>query len=174
MYSFGFSSLQYVMLFIHFCDCRILSWLPNRVRFDSIRFELDYKGCDSSSDSEILLIFPCVYLEHIYSQTFTFNHFQFIRVHSSPFILGSQKMYKNHSSFWSRFLLLLAFIIRICLSALLLFITGFGTVSAQPHTIVKQICFPNGDVLFISLFSLVKNGMHKVVWGCAKILPWFF
>ena len=66
-------------------------------------------------------------------------------------------MYKNHSTFWSRFLLLLAFIIRICLSALLLFITGFGTVSAQPHTIVKQICFPNGNLLFISLFSLVKN-----------------
>ena len=66
-------------------------------------------------------------------------------------------MYKNHSTFWSRFLLLLAFIIRICLSALLLFVTGFGKVSAQPHTIVKQICFPNGDVLLISLFSLVKN-----------------
>ena len=66
-------------------------------------------------------------------------------------------MYKNHSTFWSRFLLLLAFIIRICLSALLLFITGFDTVSAQPHTIVKQICFPNGNLLFISLFSLVKN-----------------
>ena len=66
-------------------------------------------------------------------------------------------MYKNHSTFWSRFLLLLAFIIRICLSALLLFITDFGTVSAQPHTIVKQICFPNGNLLFISSFSLVKN-----------------
>ena len=66
-------------------------------------------------------------------------------------------MYKNHRNLGSRFLLLLAFIIRICLSALLLFITGFGTVFAQPPTIVKQICFPNGDVLFISLFSLVKN-----------------
>ena len=32
-----------------------------------------------------------------------------------------------------------------------------GKVSAQPHTIVKQICFPNGNVLFLSLFSLFKN-----------------
>ena len=30
-------------------------------------------------------------------------------------------------------------------------------VSAQPHTIVTQICFPNGNVLFLSLFSLFKN-----------------
>ena len=47
----------------------------------------------------------------------------------------------------------------------------FGKVSAQPHTIVKQICFPNGNVLFLSLFSLFKNWMHNVVWGCAEILP---
>ena len=46
-----------------------------------------------------------------------------------------------------------------------------GKVSAQPHTIVKQICFPNGNVLFLSLFSLSKNWMHNVVWGCAEILP---
>ena len=26
--------------------------------------------------------------------------------------------------------------------------TTFGKISAQPHTIVKQICFPNGNVLF--------------------------
>ena len=32
-----------------------------------------------------------------------------------------------------------------------------GKVSAQPHTIVKQICFPNGNVLFLSLFSLFRN-----------------
>ena len=32
-----------------------------------------------------------------------------------------------------------------------------GKVSAEPHTIVKQICFPNGNVLFLSLFSLFKN-----------------
>ena len=32
-----------------------------------------------------------------------------------------------------------------------------GKVSAQPHTIVKQICFPNGNVLFLALFSLSKN-----------------
>ena len=31
-----------------------------------------------------------------------------------------------------------------------------GKISAQPHTIVKQICFPNGNVLFMS-FSLSKN-----------------
>ena len=51
-----------------------------------------------------------------------------------------------------------------------------GKISAQPHTIVKQICFPNGNVLFLSLFSLSKNWMHNVVWGCAEILPlkvWF-
>ena len=47
----------------------------------------------------------------------------------------------------------------------------FGKFSAQPHTIVKQICFPNGNVLFLSLFSLFKNWMHNVVWGCAEILP---
>ena len=35
--------------------------------------------------------------------------------------------------------------------------TAAGKVSAQPHTIVKQICFPNGNVLFLSLFSLFKN-----------------
>ena len=48
--------------------------------------------------------------------------------------------------------------------------TMFGKISAQPHTIVKQICFPNGNVLFLSLFSLSKNWMHNVVWGCAEIL----
>ena len=46
-----------------------------------------------------------------------------------------------------------------------------GKISAQLHTIVKQICFPNGNVLFLSLFSLTKNWMHNVVWGCAEILP---
>ena len=30
-------------------------------------------------------------------------------------------------------------------------------ISAQPHTIVKQICFPNSNVLFLSLLSLSKN-----------------
>ena len=49
----------------------------------------------------------------------------------------------------------------------------FGKISAQPHTIVKQICFPNGNVLFLSLFSLSKNCMHYVIWGCAEILPLF-
>ena len=48
---------------------------------------------------------------------------------------------------------------------------GVGKISAQPHTIVKQICFPNGSVLFLSLFSLSKNRMHYVVMGCAEILP---
>ena len=47
---------------------------------------------------------------------------------------------------------------------------GVGKISAQPHTIVKQICFPNGNVLFLSLFSLSKNRMHYVVMGCAEIL----
>ena len=46
-----------------------------------------------------------------------------------------------------------------------------GKISAQTHTIVKQICFPNGNVLFLSLFSLSKNWMHNVVWGCAETLP---
>ena len=49
----------------------------------------------------------------------------------------------------------------------------FGKISAQPHTIVKQICFPNGNVLFLSLFSLSKNWMHNVVWGCTEILSIF-
>ena len=46
-----------------------------------------------------------------------------------------------------------------------------GKISLQPHTIVKQICFPNGNVLCLSLFFLSKNWMHNVVWGCAEILP---
>ena len=46
-----------------------------------------------------------------------------------------------------------------------------GKISAQPYTIVKQICFPNGNLLFLSLFSLSKNWMHNVVWGCAETLP---
>ena len=37
-----------------------------------------------------------------------------------------------------------------------------GKISAQPHTIVKQTCFPYGNVLFLSLFSLSKNWMHNV------------
>ena len=48
---------------------------------------------------------------------------------------------------------------------------GVGKISAQPHTIVKQICFPNCNVLFLSLFSLSKNRMHNVVMSCAEILP---
>ena len=32
-----------------------------------------------------------------------------------------------------------------------------GKISAKPHTTVKQICFPNGNLLFLSLFSLSKN-----------------
>ena len=32
-----------------------------------------------------------------------------------------------------------------------------GKISAQAYTIVKQICFPYGNVLFLSLFSLSKN-----------------
>ena len=48
---------------------------------------------------------------------------------------------------------------------------SWGKVSAQPHTIVKQICFPNGNVLFLSLFSPFKNWMHNIGWGCVEILP---
>ena len=44
-----------------------------------------------------------------------------------------------------------------------------GKISAQPHTIVKQISFPNSNVLFLSLFALSKNWMHNVRWGCAEI-----
>ena len=32
-----------------------------------------------------------------------------------------------------------------------------GKIFAQPHTVVKQFCFPDGNVLFLSLFSLCKN-----------------
>ena len=35
--------------------------------------------------------------------------------------------------------------------------TKIGKISAQPHTIVKQICFPNGNLLFLLLSSLSKN-----------------
>ena len=48
-----------------------------------------------------------------------------------------------------------------------------GKISAHPHTILKQIRFPNGNPLFLSLFSLSKNWMHNVVWGCAEVLPYF-
>ena len=47
----------------------------------------------------------------------------------------------------------------------------FGKISAQPPTIVKQICFPNGNALFLTLFSLSKNWIHNLGWGCAEILP---
>ena len=46
-----------------------------------------------------------------------------------------------------------------------------GKVSAQPHTIVQQICFSNGNALFLSFFSLFKKWMHNIVWDCAEILP---
>ena len=46
-----------------------------------------------------------------------------------------------------------------------------GKISAQLHTIVKQICSPTGKILFLSLFSLSKNWMHNLVWDCAEILP---
>ena len=46
-----------------------------------------------------------------------------------------------------------------------------GKISAQPHTIVKQISFPNSNVLFLSFFALSKNWMHNVRWGYAEILP---
>ena len=49
--------------------------------------------------------------------------------------------------------------------------TIFGKISAQPNTIVKQICFSNGNLLFLSLFSLSKNWMHNVGWSCADTLP---
>ena len=38
---------------------------------------------------------------------------------------------------------------------------GLGKISAQPHTIVKQIWLPSGNVLFLLLFSLSKNWMHN-------------
>ena len=34
---------------------------------------------------------------------------------------------------------------------------ALGNISAQPHTVVKQICFLKGKVLFLSLFCLPKN-----------------
>ena len=52
-------------------------------------------------------------------------------------------------------------------------ITIMGKIYAKPHTIVKQICFPNGNALSLSLslFSLLKNWKHDEVWGSAEILP---
>ena len=58
-----------------------------------------------------------------------------------------------------------------CLSFHLELNAAHGKISSQPHAIVKQFCFPNGNVLFLSLFSLSKNWMHNVLWGCAEILP---
>ena len=67
------------------------------------------------------------------------------------------------------FVLLCPAIMKIVPSTLISRI--FGKISAQPHTVVKQICFPNGNLLFLSFFSLSKNWMHDIVWGCAEILP---
>ena len=36
-------------------------------------------------------------------------------------------------------------------------INDLGKISAQPHTNCKTNLFPNGNVLFLSLFSLSKN-----------------
>ena len=46
----------------------------------------------------------------------------------------------------------------------------YGKVSAQPHTIVKQICFPNG---FPNCFCycFLCSRMHNEGQGCAEILP---
>ena len=43
----------------------------------------------------------------------------------------------------------------------------FGKMSAQPHTIVKQVLRCN----FLALFTLSKNWMHNLVWGYEEILP---
>ena len=51
-------------------------------------------------------------------------------------------------------------IIRVCMGIFMIALRNKkkkGKISAQPHTIVKQICFPNGNVLFLSLFPLFKN-----------------
>ena len=52
-------------------------------------------------------------------------------------------------------------------SFLICIVNIWGKVSAQLRTIVKQICSPNGNVLF----SLFKNWMHNIGWGWAEILP---
>ena len=46
--------------------------------------------------------------------------------------------------------------------------TNLGKISAQPHTIVKQIwqC-----IVFVIVFSVQELNLHNVVWGCAEILP---
>ena len=46
--------------------------------------------------------------------------------------------------------------------------SSLGKISAQPHTIVKQICFPNGHVLFLLLFSLSKSCIHNEAWANVK------
>ena len=43
----------------------------------------------------------------------------------------------------------------------------FGKMSAQPHTIVKQVL----RCIFLALFTLSKNWMHNLVWGYEEILP---
>ena len=48
---------------------------------------------------------------------------------------------------------------------------ALGNISAQPHTVVKQICFLKGKVLFLSLFCLPKNWMHNIVRGLWKFYP---
>ena len=53
-----------------------------------------------------------------------------------------------------QFLVVLNFLFVFQYTPILVFLVK---ISAQPHTIVKQICFPNGNVLFLLLFSLSKN-----------------
>ena len=43
-------------------------------------------------------------------------------------------------------------------------------ISAKPNTIVKQICFPDSHVLFLSFF-VSKNWMHNVVWAVRIFYP---
>ena len=53
-----------------------------------------------------------------------------------------------------QFLVVLNFLFVFQYTPILVFLVK---ISAQPHTIVKQIFFPNGNVLFLLLFSLSKN-----------------
>ena len=46
--------------------------------------------------------------------------------------------------------------------------TRLGKISAQPHTIVKQICSQWQCIVFVTVFSLQEL---NVGWGCAEILP---
>ena len=112
----------------------------------------------------LIIIWRETYIDHY---LFVLFCFPLIETFHRLFTVCNRRCYMNFVFFSCRVVLLLMFSIvtrlimmeaNSCFSSIII----FGKVSAQPHTILKQICFPNGNVLFLSLFSLFKNWMYNV------------